>query len=77
MQQLGLIPRALCRMRKASPKRPHTALTALSHKAKGHQFDFRSGHMPGLWLCKRQLTSHTLMFFSISPSLPLSLKTNK
>ena len=40
-------------------------------KLKGHQFDSQPGHMPGL-----QCFSHTSMFLSLCPSLPLSLKIN-
>ena len=44
-------------------------------KPKGHQFDSQSGHMPGL--CARSSVgghvrgNHTLMFLSLSLSLPL------
>ena len=61
---------------------------ASAHKPKGHWYDSRSGHMPGLWarspvggIWERQLIDVSLehCFFSptLSPSLPLSLKINK
>ena len=59
---------------------------ALVCKQKGHQFNTQSGHVPGFrggslaggmpeatdrYIC------YTLMFRSLSPSLPISLKVNK
>ena len=51
-------------------------------KAKGHQFDSQSGHIHA-WVTGqvpsrgRARGNHTLMFLSLSPSLPLSLKISK
>ena len=49
---------------------------------KGHWFDSQSGHMPGLQARSpiggmQEATTHWCFSPSLSPSLPLSLKTNK
>ena len=48
---------------------------------KGRWVDSQSVHMPGLWVRSpvggRARGNHTLIFLSLSPSLPLSLKINK
>ena len=57
------------------PDRCGSVARALSRKAKGHVFDSRSGHMPGL----RPNPGATEPCFSpsLSPSIPLSLRINK
>ena len=55
---------------------------APAYESKGPQFGFQSGHMPGLQARSPEAGhargNHTLMFLSLSPSLPFSLKqTNK
>ena len=52
---------------------------ALDFKAKGHQFNSQSGHMPGLWVCSggHVRGDHTLMFLSLFFSLPFPLSKNK
>ena len=55
------------------------------HKAEGRQFDSRSGHKPGLRVWSQvgmrvrgnQSMFLTLVFLSLSPSLPLSLEINR
>ena len=69
---------------KMTPDRGGLVSWVSPHKAKGHHFYSRSGHMPGLWVwspvgvmvgvCGRGNRS---MFLSLSPSLPCSLKINK
>ena len=47
-------------------------------ETKGHRFDSQSGHKPRLWARSPvggAWTNHTLMVPSLSPSLPLSLKS--
>ena len=45
-------------------------------KPKGHWFDSWPGHIPGLW-AKPQGISHTLLFLSLSFSLPSLLSKSK
>ena len=54
----------------------------LACEPRGYRFDSQSGHMPGLWVKSpmggvRGATTHRCFSPSLSPSLPLSLKTNK
>ena len=54
----------------------------LACEPRGYRFDSQSGHMPGLWAKSpvggvQGATTHRCLSPSLSPSLPLSLKTNK
>ena len=44
---------------------------------KGRRFDSQSGHIPGLWARQHARGNHTLMFVSLSFSLPSPLSKNK
>ena len=72
--------------KKASPDRCGSVGWVLSHKAKGHQFDSHSGHMPGLWGLvgapvrgnRSMFLLHTSVFLFLPFSLPSSpFKVNK
>ena len=70
-----------------SPNQCGSVGWATSRKQKGHGFYSWSGHMPGLQaespcMMGMQEATHqcfcgTLMFLSLSPSIPLSLKRNE